>query len=253
MSTSDGKRTITKGRRSTTLLSGGSTWRQPVALGFPSSPIRPGQNELHGCGIGDDPPQVAETPEPVSRRTESWSNSAGRCSITISDQPANAFQEHRTVPEHRREGETPDPSVGTDIEELARRLGGVEHLAPEARATLAGLLRKLAAELDQAEPSAQKEQLAASGATCSGRQRPARTRARRSGPGTCGASSRAGGDQSSGSDRPCPSIDRRSCRSGDLSSARKLLNLKPAFPPVVVAWLRRSRRLIGNRKATHLR
>ena len=68
------------------------------------------------------------------------------------------------MPEQRREGETPDPSVGTDIEELARRLGGVEHLEPEARATLAGLLRKLAAELDQAEPSAQKEQLAASAA-----------------------------------------------------------------------------------------
>jgi Domain of unknown function (DUF4404) len=68
------------------------------------------------------------------------------------------------VPEQPSKGETSDPSARTDIEELARRLGGVEHLEPEARTTLAGLLRKLAAELDQAEPSAQKEQLAESAA-----------------------------------------------------------------------------------------
>ena len=68
------------------------------------------------------------------------------------------------MPEQPLKGEPPDPSVGSDIEELARRLGGVEHLEPEARATLAGLLRKLAAELDRAEPSAQKEQLAESAA-----------------------------------------------------------------------------------------
>ena len=61
-------------------------------------------------------------------------------------------------------GETPDPSTGSDIEELARRLGGVEHLDPKARSTLAALLRKLAAELDQSEPSAQKEQLVESAA-----------------------------------------------------------------------------------------
>ena len=68
------------------------------------------------------------------------------------------------MPEQPSKGESPDLSVGSDIEELARRLGGVEHLEPEARVTLAGLLRKLAAELDQAEPSAQKEQLAESAA-----------------------------------------------------------------------------------------
>jgi hypothetical protein len=68
------------------------------------------------------------------------------------------------VQEQPAKGETSDLSVGSDIEELARRLGGVEHLEPEARATLAGLLRKLAAELDQAEPSAHKEQLAESAA-----------------------------------------------------------------------------------------
>jgi hypothetical protein len=68
------------------------------------------------------------------------------------------------VPELPLKSETPDPSIGSDIEELARRLGGVEHLEPEARTTLAGLLRKLAAELDQAEPSAHKEQLAESAA-----------------------------------------------------------------------------------------
>ena len=68
------------------------------------------------------------------------------------------------MPEQPSNGVTPDPPVGTDIEELARRLGGVEHLAPEARATLAGLLRQLAAELDRAEPSAHKEHLAQSAA-----------------------------------------------------------------------------------------
>jgi hypothetical protein len=66
------------------------------------------------------------------------------------------------VPEQPSVGETPDPSTGSDIEELARRLVGFEHLEPEARATLAGLLRKLAAELDRSEPSPQKEQLAES-------------------------------------------------------------------------------------------
>ena len=68
------------------------------------------------------------------------------------------------MPEQPSKAETPDPSIGSDIEELARRLGGVKHLEPEARATLADLLRKLAAELDQAEPSAHKEQLAESAA-----------------------------------------------------------------------------------------
>jgi hypothetical protein len=68
------------------------------------------------------------------------------------------------VPEQPSTGQTPDPSIGTDIEELARRLGGVEHLDPHARATLAGLLRKLAEDLDHAEPSAYKEQLAESAA-----------------------------------------------------------------------------------------
>jgi hypothetical protein len=68
------------------------------------------------------------------------------------------------VPDQSLKGETPDPSIGSDIEELARRLGGFEHLEPEARARLAGLLRKLAAELDHAETSAQKEQLAESAA-----------------------------------------------------------------------------------------
>ena len=64
------------------------------------------------------------------------------------------------MPEQPSAGNTPGPSIGSDIEELARRLGGVEHLDPTARATLAGVLRKLAAELDQSEPSAQKEHLA---------------------------------------------------------------------------------------------
>jgi Domain of unknown function (DUF4404) len=62
------------------------------------------------------------------------------------------------VPEQHSTGKAPDPSMGSNTEELARRLGGFEHLEPEARATLAGLLRQLAAELEHAQPSAQKEQ-----------------------------------------------------------------------------------------------
>jgi hypothetical protein len=68
------------------------------------------------------------------------------------------------VPEQPSTGETPNPSIGSDIEELARRLGGVDRLDPAARAKLAGLLRDLAAELDRREPSAQEEQLAESAA-----------------------------------------------------------------------------------------
>ncbi len=68
------------------------------------------------------------------------------------------------MPEQTSTGETPDPSIGSDIEELASRLGGVTHLDPKARAKLAGLLRELAAELDEDEPSTQKEHLAESAA-----------------------------------------------------------------------------------------
>jgi hypothetical protein len=68
------------------------------------------------------------------------------------------------VPEQPSTGEMPNPTIGSGIDELARRLGGVEHLDPQARATLAGLLRRLAAELDQAKPSSQEEHLAESAA-----------------------------------------------------------------------------------------
>jgi hypothetical protein len=60
--------------------------------------------------------------------------------------------------------EQPDPSAVNDIEELARRLREAEHLEPEARQQAADLLGDLAAELDQTEPSAQKEHLAESAA-----------------------------------------------------------------------------------------
>jgi len=60
--------------------------------------------------------------------------------------------------------EQPDPSAVNDIEELARRLREAEHLEPEARGQAADLLGNLAAELDQTEPSAQKEHLAESAA-----------------------------------------------------------------------------------------
>ena len=68
------------------------------------------------------------------------------------------------MPEQPSKGESPDPTIGSVIEELARRLGGFEHLEPEARTTLAGLLRKLAAELDHAEPSAHNEHVVESAA-----------------------------------------------------------------------------------------
>ena len=81
--------------------------------------------------------------------------------MAIPDQLANApLEEHRTVAEQPATGETPNPATGSDIEELARRLGGVEHLDPTSRAKLAGLLRDLAAELDRGEPSPQEEHLA---------------------------------------------------------------------------------------------
>jgi hypothetical protein len=60
--------------------------------------------------------------------------------------------------------EQPDPSAANDVEELARRLREAEHLEREAREQVADLLGELAAELDQTEPSAHKEQLAKSAA-----------------------------------------------------------------------------------------
>jgi len=60
--------------------------------------------------------------------------------------------------------EQPDPPAVNDIEELARHLRDAEHLDPEARAQVADVLGNLAAELDQAEPSAHKAHLAESAA-----------------------------------------------------------------------------------------
>lgn len=77
---------------------------------------------------------------------------------------AIASEEHFPVPEQPLADETPDPAIGGDIEELARKLGGVEHLDPAARTKLASLLRLLAAELERGEPSAQEEQLLATAA-----------------------------------------------------------------------------------------
>jgi hypothetical protein len=56
--------------------------------------------------------------------------------------------------------EQPDRPIVNHIEEIASRLRETEHLEPEARVQVADLLDKLAEELDQAEPSAQKEHLA---------------------------------------------------------------------------------------------
>ena len=55
-------------------------------------------------------------------------------------------------------GEGPDPP-GV-IEDLARRLHEAEHLEPQARSEVAHLLRELAAELDQPDPSPHAHQLA---------------------------------------------------------------------------------------------
>src|SRR5271168_3929185 len=94
-----------------------------------------------------------------------WPNPSKRCNIAIVRSTAESPpSERRTVPEQPSTGETPNPTIGSDIEELARRLGGVDRLDPAARAKLAGLLRKLAAELDRGEPSAQEELLAESAA-----------------------------------------------------------------------------------------
>jgi hypothetical protein len=60
--------------------------------------------------------------------------------------------------------EQPEPSPVNDIEELARSVREAEHLEPKARGQVADLLENLSSELDQTEPSAHKEQLAASAA-----------------------------------------------------------------------------------------
>jgi Domain of unknown function (DUF4404) len=58
----------------------------------------------------------------------------------------------------------PVPPIVGDIADLARRLRGAEHLEPEIRARAADLLDGLASDLQQAGPSAQKEQVAESAA-----------------------------------------------------------------------------------------
>jgi hypothetical protein len=54
--------------------------------------------------------------------------------------------------------------IAHDIEDLARRLVAAEHMDPGGRAEVAALLRKLASELDEAGPSADKQHLAATAA-----------------------------------------------------------------------------------------
>ena len=51
------------------------------------------------------------------------------------------------------------PETPIDIEEIARRLRDAEHLEPEVRERVAGLLKELAEALDQAEPSVHTEHL----------------------------------------------------------------------------------------------
>jgi hypothetical protein len=64
------------------------------------------------------------------------------------------------MPENPTTGDAPDPPVANTIEDLARRVREAEHLEPGTREQVADLLGNLAAELDQAEPSAHKELLA---------------------------------------------------------------------------------------------
>jgi ABC-type transporter Mla subunit MlaD len=59
--------------------------------------------------------------------------------------------------EQPSKGERSDRAV--DIDELARRLREAEHLEPEAREKVAGLLRELSDALEQAEPSPHTEDL----------------------------------------------------------------------------------------------
>jgi hypothetical protein len=60
------------------------------------------------------------------------------------------------------QGEEPTPPVADDIEEIARRLHEAEHLEPETRAEVAGLLGDLAEALEKPGASAHAEELAQS-------------------------------------------------------------------------------------------
>lgn len=64
------------------------------------------------------------------------------------------------MPEDPPKGDEPVPPTADTIEELARRVRESEHLEPGTRDQVADLLGDLAAELNQAEPSAHKELLA---------------------------------------------------------------------------------------------
>ena len=70
------------------------------------------------------------------------------------------------MPEQPSMGETPRPSTGSDIEELARRLGGFEHLEPEAWAHTRRPPPQAGRGVGPLEPSPQKEQLAAEHSPC---------------------------------------------------------------------------------------
>jgi hypothetical protein len=79
--------------------------------------------------------------------------------MNVSGPPIFVLEEPRAMPEQPSTGDHPDPPVADSIEDLARRVREAEHLEPGTRAQVADLLGNLAAELDQAEPSAQKELL----------------------------------------------------------------------------------------------
>ena len=95
-----------------------------------------------------------------------------------------------------------------------------EHLEPEARAQVADLLGNLAAELDQTEPSAQKEHLAQSAVqlvrAVKDQHEPGLIEAARERLEEAVARAEA---NCAGRDRPGPSTDRRAGQSGHLSRA----------------------------------
>ncbi|MDB5352858.1 MAG: hypothetical protein JWN86_4105 [Planctomycetota bacterium] len=68
------------------------------------------------------------------------------------------------MPEEPSQSGEPDRPSAEEIEELARRLRDAEHLTPEVREEMAGLLRELAVALETPDASAHADQLARSAA-----------------------------------------------------------------------------------------
>ena len=114
-------------------------------------------------------------------------------------------------------GDTPDPSVGTDIEHLRGDWAACA-FEPDARATLAALLRKLAAELDgglSRRPRSNNWQRALCNSFGPSTTSTKPDWSKR--PGTAGVSRGESRGQCAGRDRTCPATHRRTGRPWHLS------------------------------------